>query len=192
MIELEYPLRRATRDDAAALADFINIAGEGLPMHVWQQMADEGEDPWMIGRRSQAEKAEDDKVVVVDEGAGPVAMLMGYPISDIPEVIEDDELAQIRPLIELENLAPLTWYVNVLAAYPEARNRGYGTQLLALSERLAAEHGLSAVSVIVANQNVGARRLYERCGFTETARLPIVKDGWECDSNEWLLLVKQL
>ena len=38
------------------------------------------------------------------------------------------------PLQELENLAPGTWYVNVLAAYPEHRGQGYGTALLAVAE----------------------------------------------------------
>ena len=40
--------------------------------------------------------------------------------------------------------------------------------------------------------NAGARRLYERTGYTETARRPIVKDGWDCASDEWVLLVKPL
>jgi hypothetical protein len=35
--------------------------------------------------------------------------------------------AMFVPLQELENLAPGTWYVNVLAAYPEHRSQGHGT-----------------------------------------------------------------
>jgi ribosomal protein S18 acetylase RimI-like enzyme len=192
MIDLNPPIRRATATDAAALADFINMAGEGLPLHLWQQMAAEGEDPWVIGRRNQVKKAEDGKVFVVDEGAGAVAALMGYPILAIPEPIADDEMATIRPLIELENLTPSTWYVNVLAAYPEERGRGHGARLLELAEDIAREQNLRAMSIIVASGNAGARRLYERTGYAETARRPIVKDGWECESDEWMLLVKQL
>jgi GNAT superfamily N-acetyltransferase len=192
MIDLTPPLRHPTVDDAPALADFINMAGEGMPLYFWDQMAGEDEDPWMLGRRRMAEKAETGEVFVVDEGAGAIATLMGYPVSAIPEPIADDERAIFVPLIELENLAPSTWYVNALAAYPEARGRGYGARLLALAEDLARAQNLTAMSIIIASGNAGARRLYERSGYAETARRAIVKDGWECDSDEWVLLVKQL
>jgi ribosomal protein S18 acetylase RimI-like enzyme len=192
MIDLKPPIRRATAADAAALADFINIAGEGLPLYLWSLMAAEGEDPWEIGRRRQAGKAEDGQAYVIDEGAGAVAGLSGYPIPAVPEPAADDEPAMIRPLIELENLAPSTWYINVVAAYPEQRGRGHGTRLLALAEDLARAQGLSAMSLVVASGNAGARRLYERNGYVEVARRAIVKDGWDCDSDEWVLLVKPL
>ena len=43
-------LRPAHRDDAAALAEIINMAGEGLPHYLWQQMAGPCKDPWEFGR----------------------------------------------------------------------------------------------------------------------------------------------
>ena len=42
MIDLKPPVRRATSADAAALAAFINIAGEGLPLYLWRQIAGDG------------------------------------------------------------------------------------------------------------------------------------------------------
>jgi ribosomal protein S18 acetylase RimI-like enzyme len=95
------------------------------------------------------------------------------------------------PLQELENLAPATWYVNVLAAYPEERGRGHGTVLLALAERIAAEAGIKALSIIVSDSNTGARRLYERTGYREIARRRKVKEDWSNPGTEWLLLVKR-
>lgn len=192
MIDLKPPVRRATADDASALADFINIAGEGLPLYLWSEMAAKGEDPWEIGRQRQVARMETSTAFVIDEGVGAIACLIGYPIPAVPGPIADDELDIFRPMIELENLAPSTWYVNILAAYPEHRGRGFGTRLLALAEDIAREQGLCAMSIIVASGNAGARRLYERTGYAETARRPVVKDGWECDSDEWVLLVKQL
>ena len=192
MVDLIPPLRRATAADAAALADLINMAGEGLPSYFWHEMAEEGEDPWEHGRRRQAKKAEEGKVIVVDEGAGAVAALTGYETPAVPVAIADDDPPLFRPLQELENLALSTWYVNVLAAYPEQRGRGHGTRLLGLAEDIARELGLSAMSIIVADQNIGARRLYERTGYVETARRAMVKEGWQCDSDEWVLQIKQL
>jgi ribosomal protein S18 acetylase RimI-like enzyme len=192
VVDLTPPLRRATSADAAALADLINMAGEGLPSLIWQEMAADGEDPWELGRRRQARKADEGQVFVVDDGAGAVAALTGYQTPAVPVVIADDDPPLFRPLQELENLALSTWYVNVLAAYPEQRGRGHGTRLLALAEDITHELGLSAMSIIVASGNAGARRLYERIGYVETARRPIVKGGWDIESSEWVLLIKQI
>ena len=192
MIDLKPPIRRATAADAAALAEFINFAGEGLPLYFWRQIAGDGEDPWEIGRKRQVERMEAGTAFVIDEGGGAVACLTGYPIPATPEPVADDEPDIFRPLIELENLASSTWYVNILAAYPEHRGRGFGVRLLALAEDIARNQKLSAMSIIISSGNEGARRLYERTGYVETARRPIVKDGWDCASDEWVLLVKRL
>ncbi len=192
MIDLKPPIRRATAADAAALAQFINFAGEGLPLYFWRRIASDGEDPWEIGRRRQAERVADSAAFVVDEGGGAVACLTGYPIQEFPEPVGDDEPDIFRPIIELENLAPLTWYVNILAAFPEHRGRGHGARLLALAEDIARDQKLPAMSIIISSGNEGARRLYERTGYVEIARRAIVKDGWDCDSDEWVLLIKRL
>ena len=43
----------------------------------------------------------------------------------------------MRPLVLLEAKAPGSWYVNVLATFPEFRRQGIGVQLLAVAERKA-------------------------------------------------------
>ena len=89
MIDLEPPIRRATADDAPALADFINMAGEGMPLYLWGQMAKDGEDPWQIGRRRQVERMATATVIVIDDGGSAVAGLTGYPTPAEPEPIAD-------------------------------------------------------------------------------------------------------
>ena len=131
-------------------------------------------------------------IFVIDQGGGAIACLTGYLIPALPEPVGDDEPDIFRPIIELENLAPRTWYVNVLAAFPEHRGRGYGARLLALAEDIARDQRLPAMSIIISSGNAGARRLYERTGYVEIARRAIVKDGWDCDSDEWVLLIKRL
>lgn len=93
------------------------------------------------------------------------------------------------PLQQLEDLAPGTWYVNVLATYPSARRKGYGTELLAIAEDLAADCGKRGLSIIVSDANTGARRLYERLGYTEQATRPMVKEQWESPGQNWVLLL---
>ncbi|ASY63352.1 Acetyltransferase [Sinorhizobium sojae CCBAU 05684] len=134
----------------------------------------------------------EDQIVVVDFGDGAVASLTGYPIGSEPEPIADDFPALFRPLQELENKALESWYVNVLACYPEYRGQGLGSRLLDVAERLAQDESLRRMSVIVASNNTGARRLYERHGYQEAATLPCVKEGWETDTEHWVLLMKSL
>jgi ribosomal protein S18 acetylase RimI-like enzyme len=194
MIELEPPFRRATPDDAPALAELINFAGEGLPLYLWTEMAEPGESAWEVGRRRALRDAGSfsyRNAVVAETDGRVVASLVGYALPDQPEPIDYDRMpAMFVPLQELENLAPRTWYVNVLAAYPDARGRGYGTRLLGIAERLAASAGSSGLSIIVSDANVGARRLYERCGYREMARRPMLKERWQNPGTNWVLMVK--
>ena len=190
MMRLEEPFRLATEKDAPQLAELVNFAGEGLPLHVWTGLARQGEDPWEIGRTRQAQKARDGEIIVVDHGTGPVAGLTGYEIGPEPTPVSEDTPALFRPLQELENLAPKSWYINVLACYPEARGKGIGSRLLQLAEQIAHGARLDSLSLIAASDNAGARRLYERHGFEEVARKTCVKEGWDTMTDQWLLLAK--
>ncbi len=178
------------------MAELINFAGEGLPLYLWSSLGDGSKSVWDIGR----ERAQRDagsfsyrNTVVCEKAGKAVAALIGYPLADEvdPDVYQDMP-AMFVPLQELEDLALSTWYVNVLAAYPEHRGQGYGTQLLAIAEQLAADTGSKGLSIIVSDANTGARRLYERCGFEETAQRKIVKDDWEHRGERWVLLTRPL
>jgi ribosomal protein S18 acetylase RimI-like enzyme len=194
MIELEPPFRYAKPDDAPALAGLINFAGEGLPLYLWTNMAAPGESPWEVGRRRALREVGSfsyRNAVVAEADGHTVASLVGYPLPAAPEPIDYDQMPPMFvPLQELENLAPRTWYVNVLATYPRYRGQGYGTRLLAIADRLAAATARTGLSIIVSDANAGARRLYERCGYRELAMRPMIKERWESPGENWVLLVK--
>ena len=105
--------------------------------------------------------------------------LVSYRIGAVPEPVEGQPPIA-RPLVELENRALGSHYVNVLATYAPFRGRGVATALLRHAARAA---GPAALSLIVADGNATARRLYAGFGFVERARRPIVKDGWESASR---------
>ena len=94
------------------------------------------------------------------------------------------------PLQELENLAPGTWYVNVLAAYPEHRGKGYGRALLGIAERIAASEKRPGP------QHHRLRRQCRRHAPLSALRLPgaarraKVKEDWVAPGTDWVLLVK--
>jgi ribosomal protein S18 acetylase RimI-like enzyme len=125
-----------------------------------------------------------------DEDGKVAACLMGYRLGEQPEPIGPDLPPIFVPMQELENEAPGSWYVNVLATFPAYRGRGWGTALLGQAERLAVSLGCPGLSLIVADDNVGARRLYERCGFREVAFRPMVKEQWAGPGERWLLMTR--
>lgn len=193
--DTETPLRAAGPDDAPVLARLVDIAGEGLPMHLWAGMAQEGESAFDVGvqRARRADGAFSYRNATVIECDGQVAgMLVGYRLDDPYETGDLDELPTVvRPLVELEAEAPGSWYVNVLAVLPEFQGRGLGPQLLALAERSARDSRATQMSIIVANANPRAARLYEKTGYREAARRPVVT--WpDSHGGDWVLLVKPL
>jgi ribosomal protein S18 acetylase RimI-like enzyme len=193
MTELQPPFRPATVADAPVLAQLVNQAGEGMPLYFWEKLASPGQTPWDVG----VDRAKRDSgsfsyrnATVVEQRGQAAGCLIGYEIPDQAEPIPADMPAMIRPLQELENLAPGTWYVNILAILPDYRNRGLGARLLGLADELGRSAGKRGMSVIVSDANGGARRLYERCDYREAGTRPMVKEDWVNDGRNWMLLTK--
>lgn len=195
MVDLASPFRRAAPADAPPLADLVHFASEGLALYLWIKMAGPGGDPWAIGRERAGRKEGGfsyRNAVVMELDGRVAAGLIGYPLPDAPEPPHGDTPAMFVPLTELEELVPGTWYVNVLAAYPEHRGKGFGTALLEVAEELARETRRRGLSIIVADTNTGARRLYERCGYREVATRRMVKEGWQHPGTNFVLLAKRV
>ena len=81
---------------------------------------------------------------IVEHQGRAAGALIGYSIPEAPEPIGSDMPDMFVPLQELENLAPGTWYVNVLAVLPEFRNTGLGTAMLRLAEKMAESRASAA------------------------------------------------
>jgi len=187
--------RPATKADAPALAELVNYAGEGLPLYLWTKLAKGGEDPWAVGR-ARAEREEGAfsyrNATVIEVSGECAGCLIGYEIADVPKPVSPDMPPIFVPFQELENLAPGTWYINVLAVLPKFRNRGLGVELIALAEETGRKAGKRGMSLIVADKNFGARRLYERQGYTPRAERRFVVEDWNTENEAGLLLVKDL
>jgi ribosomal protein S18 acetylase RimI-like enzyme len=190
---LKAPFRPATPADATVLAELVNHAGEGLPLYLWDKMKAPGETAWDVGLRRAARDEGSfsyRNAVMIDHEGKAAGSLIGYAIAEAPEPVPADIPAMFRPLQELENMAPGTWYVNVLAVLPAFRNLGLGGQLLSLAEDLGRAAGSQGMSIIVSDANTGARRLYERLGYRVIAERPMEKEDWPNPGRNWVLLVK--
>lgn len=185
--------RPARPGDAEVLAELVNFAGEDMPLYLWGKLAGPGQSPWEVGRERAAREEGNfsyRNATIIEADGEPAGCLIGYEIPDDPEPISPDMPAMFVPLQELENLAPATWYVNVLAVMPGHRGKGLGTQLLSLADETGRSLGKRGMSVIVSGANEGARRLYERCGYAEAACRNMIKEGWSHPGQEWVLLTK--
>jgi ribosomal protein S18 acetylase RimI-like enzyme len=59
------------------------------------------------------------------------------------------------------------------------------------AERTASDLGLRGTSLIVSDANHGAQRLYDRLGYEEAARRPMLKEQWQNDGENWVLMIRE-
>jgi len=183
-------VRRASREDAGFLVPLINRAGEGIPHYAWTRMATPEQDPWDVGlARVESEKSGISyrRAWVAEVDGCNTGCLIVRRQPDVPASPNPELPPPFVPLEELENETAGTGYVYILATIREMRGRGVGTRLLSLADRYRGPNGMS---LIVADINVRAKSLYERCGYTEVARRRMVKNGWQHSGSNWILMVK--
>lgn len=190
--------RDARKDDARALAQLIEIAGEGIPSYLWSQQARAGQSALDVGaeRAGRDDASFSYRNTVVAHVEGKIAgMMLGYPLPE-PSAEERAALPEIpellRPLVELEHQVAGSFYVNALAVFEPYRRHGIGSALLAIAETRARNAGCETLSVQVFAENFGAYRLYERCGYTVAGRRPAVAHECYPYSTEVLLMTCSL
>lgn len=188
-------IRKAEASDAAHLVRFINMAADDLPMHFWRKSVGPEGDAIAYGMERAARATGSfsySNAWLAETGGEVAACLLGYPAEDEPAPIAPDTPPVFVPLLELEALAPGSWYLNVLATYESFRGRGCGSALLAKAEDITRAGGRRVISLITADTHHEAQRLYAAKGYTEIARRPVVKGDWQVDATEWILMTKTL
>ena len=189
--------RPATRGDAAEIALLVNIAVHGGIARGWAS-GDEAEgtyDPIEVGR---LEMLEDDtefgwtNVTMAETTAGEIAgMLLGYRKADAFEPVPAEVTGFMRPIEELEAEAHGAWFISMLGVHVRWRGRGVGSQLLEVAEVKRDETKAHGLALIVEDDNDGARRLYERRGYSVRTKRPMVGfAGGGPAGRDWLLMVK--
>jgi len=174
----------------------MDIAGHGLPAYVWSLSAKEGQEPIDVGTERAAREDGNfsyRNAVVAEEDGEVVAMVLGYRLPEAGKGVDLDEVPEVlRPLLELELLAPGTLYVNGLATLPGYQGRGLGSRLLQAASALAAEAGCDEMSIQVFEQNEGALGLYERHGYRFVARRRAVPHPSYPYDGDVLLLTRKV
>ena len=187
----ELVIRRATLDDAHFLLPLIDRAGEGLPMYFWDQVAEPGQNGRDVGLalvQSEDAGISYKNAWIAEFGGRTSGCLIAYQKTEEAREIDEDLPPMLRPIVELENQALGTGYIYVLSTVAEMRGRGIGTSLLSFAEKFRGPNGMS---LLVADNNTGARSLYERHGYHAHDSREMIKNGWQSDGHNWVLMIKE-
>ena len=184
--------RPARKADCADIAALYRIASDGLAAYIWSRRAEPGEDLLDVGR--QRYEREDTafsyrNCVVATKGTDVVGMLVAFPMKVDPAEVETDPV--LKPYSILEEDA--SYYICGVAVVPPYRGQGIGSRFMAMAEQDALEKGLKKTSLIVFEENDGAKRLYDRLGYRVAAREPVVPHALlHIHGGDALLMVKDL
>jgi ribosomal protein S18 acetylase RimI-like enzyme len=189
-------IQKAQKENAHDLAYLINLAGEGIPEYLWQDMAEENESPLDVGTRRAARDEggfsyRNARVCVENDEL--LGMIISYQLpnpyvdvnlSDYPEVV--------RPLVALESRVPGSWYVNAIATFEMHRGKGAAKKMMADAQVQALESGCNKMSLIMASENTAARKLYEKLGFEDVESIPVVAFPGCLHRGNWVLMVRNI
>jgi ribosomal protein S18 acetylase RimI-like enzyme len=188
--------RPATLEDCRAIAELALMAGEGIPAWFWTQSAQPGEGVIDAGARIVAAGQANfsyRNARLATVGREIAGMLLAYRLPDAADSDDLDGLPEfIRPLVELEQCVPGSYYINMLAVYPQYRNRSIGTGLMSLVDTLARQSGCTLSSIEVFEENRGALRLYRRLGYSPVERRPVVPHESHPHSGDIVLLTRDV
>ena len=188
----EVHFRPAGKQDCGDIARLYAISSDGVANYVWSTLAEPGEDPADVGRRRY--EREDTQFsyrncTIAEVDGATAGMLVAFPINVDPEA-EPETDPVLAPFSKLEN--DDSYYICGVALFERYRGNGIGSHFMRLAEEKANALGLEKTSLIVFEQNQGAKRLYERIGYKETAREKVVPHPLIHVDGDAILMVKQL
>lgn len=190
--QIKTQFRPADQSDCRAIASLYSISSDGVADYIWTKLAQPGENLLDVGqRRYERENSvfsyQNCTVATLEETI--VGMLVAFPMF-VDKDAEPEEDPVLAPYSKLEENN--SYYVCGVAVFPEYRNRGIGTKFMTLAEAQATAKGFTKLSLIVFEQNQGAKRLYDRLNYREIAREAIVPHPLIHYSGDAILMVKEM
>jgi len=169
--------RAATAEDSRSIAELFRISSDGVVDYVWMTLTSEypGLEPVEIGAVRYAGEEGNfsyTNCVLAEREAEVIGQLCTYPVVASAEEPDEPMDPILEPYARLE--VPGTLYISSLALFDGFRGMGLGTEMISIARDQARERGFDALSLLVFEQNTGAVKLYEREGFREVDRAPVV------------------
>jgi GNAT superfamily N-acetyltransferase len=192
---MDVTFRPATRDDIPDLARLHVMAAHGLFDALYHDTIpglSTNETYERVLARPEAFWSYTSVTVATHAGriVGEVHSLPYDEIEKTPSgdpLIPKDRLALYEPFERLHPLASGSYYINILAVFPEFRSKGIGSQLMNLARSRATQQGFSRLS-LHSFDDPRAVALYQRLGFTVAGRSPLVEHEMLQFSGDLLLM----
>lgn len=193
----EYPMssvkfRPAEKTDCPMIASLYKISSDGVADYIWTKLAEPGEDILEVGqRRYERENTlfsyQNCTLATINDTI--VGMLVAFPML-VDTAAEPEEDPVLAPYSQLEK--DNSYYICGVAIFPDYRGQGIGTKLMRLAETHAITKGFTKLSLIVFEQNQGAKRLYDRLDYREINREAIVSHPLIHYSGDAILMLKEM
>jgi len=196
---MDVTLRRATELDVPDLARLFIMAADGIVDALYHGLVPgvptEKLFEWRFTQAGSVKSYE--HCWVAQQGTRAIGMVHAFPIDGLAEAPSDprltaDRLAVLAPIAALDEQARGSYYINVVAVYPDCRGGGIGNRLLARAMSDAQQQGFAEASLVVFEQNSRAVALYRRLGFEIAARSPVVAHPLIHHSGDLLLMMRRL
>ena len=189
--EAQYSIRPAHKSECRRIAELYRVSSDGVADYIWTKLAQPGEDILEVGRRRYEREGTPfsyENCRMVELQGNVVGMLVAFPMEVDEEYKEPDPVLVPYSLLEEDR----SYYICGMAVDEGRRGKGIGTALLNEAERSCRQLGLEKLSLIVFDQNVEAKRLYERFGYVATRRHPVFPHPLIHYTGDALLMVKGL
>ena len=176
---MDIEIRPAAQDDIPHLAKLYMIAADGWADAIYHDLVPGLSTNEIVERRFRREETttsyQNCWVAMI---SGTVAgMLHACPFDDMMDDPVDPLIPGERYVLygSFENLeAPESYFIRVVAVFPQFRGRGIGGKLLSLAHSQARKKGFTELGLHVFEQNRRAVEFYRRAGFILRRRNPVV------------------
>lgn len=191
-------LRAARKSDVNALTLFMDMAGHGMPLYSWQQqhLKTNACSALEIGRErilseTHALSYRNFTIAEIEgEIVGGMLSKALHQANSVQQIAEMDPAYQ--PLARLENEVVGSYYIDIMAVFPEFQGRGIGGLFFEYAEQDARKTDQPYLSLIARSYNP-AIRLYERMGYSEKMTSPVYDfPGGKNLSGHWVLMTKEI
>ena len=194
-------IRAAIAADAATLAEIVMMAGHGIMTMLYEGL---------VPGRTVAQTIVDRRLLnprsfcalhlwYVAEGEhrtilGAINCLPQRVLvtAESDPLLTEERVAAVAELSELEEFAVDTYYINMIAVFPEHRRSGVGRALMAEAERLARQAGIMRLSLCTYDADAGLMAFYGSLGLVPLERRLIKPNPFFDSSGNWVLLARDL
>ncbi|MGB7292510.1 MAG: GNAT family N-acetyltransferase [Thermodesulfobacteriota bacterium] len=186
--------RPARKEESRIIAELFSISSDGVADYTWSTLTEPGDDILDVGERrySREDTQFSYQNCTIAEIAGDIlGMIAAFPMETEDSNYREKDIDPIlAPYTKLEQLN--SYYIAGMAVFPEHRGKGIGSKFLEIAEQQAKGLGLNQISLIVFEENRGAKRLYDRHGYYEIAREKVVPHELIHYAGHALLMVKDI